>query len=358
MSSLSRHAIDLIRSAVSPPSYLVLYVTNHCDLGCPFCFNREARSAGVPEMTADQHRRLARSTGRLFELLITGGEPFLRDDLPDILLEYLRSHSTTVITIPTSGGHPEAIGQLLNRIAPVLGSTRLHVNLSVDGTPAAHDALRGRRGLSDDIVRSASILHRFKQQHPNLWLGVITVYGSHNADHFDEVAQWVRNEIRPDIHDVGMERAVVMNAPPAEVLDTYRRIESLLERTGALPTGIQGTVYEAFRSHFIDSVRLGKPAWTCTAGRSLLTISVDGKVYPCEPLWLDTRSYPAFQDPCMGDLNAHDFRLDQLLRSDHARAVRTLIAQEACRCFWECALFASVLFTHRGWIRIARGLFR
>jgi uncharacterized radical SAM superfamily Fe-S cluster-containing enzyme len=65
----------------------LLEVTQRCDLRCPFCF-ADAGTASTPDpdfrMIAHWYRRLL-DAGGPYNLQLSGGEPTLRDDLPEIV---------------------------------------------------------------------------------------------------------------------------------------------------------------------------------------------------------------------------------------------------------------------------------
>jgi MoaA/NifB/PqqE/SkfB family radical SAM enzyme len=349
-------AFKLLPALLSPPAYLVLYVTNKCDLACSFCFNRKARNKNVLEMTLNEHIQLAQSSGKLFELLVSGGEPFLREDLVDILKAYLRYCKPTILTIPTSGGHPDRIENLLNELGPSLGSTRLHINLSVDDIEEAHDRLRGRHGLSCKVIESSRVIHRLKKQWSNIWAGVITVYGDHNKTHLAEIINWVKTNLRPDFHDVGVERDTIIKSSPDEIHRMNEHINFELTAAGMMLTGVEKGVHRAFQRYFKESVDAGHPVTKCTAGRALIVVTADGKVYPCEPFWLEPQAYPRFEHVSMGELRDFDGRLDLLMRSPHARNIQAGIRRGDCSCLWGCALYSNILFTPNGWVRIVRAL--
>ena len=145
--AVSARAPDL---AASP--LLVFYeMTKACDLACRHC-RANARTARHPEeLTTAQADALADAlTGfaRPPILVLTGGDPFKRDDLFDIS-SHARSIGLPVALAPSATPRvtPEALARLkaagVDRIA-----------LSLDGADAAtHDAFRGFPGSFDRTIR-------------------------------------------------------------------------------------------------------------------------------------------------------------------------------------------------------------
>jgi len=341
-------------SLLSHPSYLILYVTNKCDLSCPFCFNQDNRQTQMAEMTVSEMQVLAGSCRHLFELLLSGGEPFLRQDLTDILMTFIRESQPGVIAIPTHGGHTALIEDCMKKILPKTRQTRLHINLSIDDIGSKHDELRGKTGLFLQLKETARILHGLKQKHPNLWIGVNTVVGAHNDDHIKDIIHCVKTEIRPDIHDIGLERDMVISNTPETILRQYQRLEAFRTQFYGSPSGPEAVLHKAVMTHFLDSVQNGKPVINCLGGRNLVTITANGDVYPCEPFWLEPDHFNAFPETCLGNLRDFSGRLDSLLKSRQAVEIIRKIKKGHCSCFWECALFCSILFSPRGWLRMVK----
>lgn len=69
------------------PCCVLLEVTQRCDLGCPVCFANSAHRP-LPDPTLDEietwYLRLLEAGGP-FNIQISGGEPCMRDDLPEII---------------------------------------------------------------------------------------------------------------------------------------------------------------------------------------------------------------------------------------------------------------------------------
>lgn len=135
-----RPVVELFGTALFPPR-LWLYTNFHCNLHCWYCSVASSPKARRREMSGERYRDLvdeAVSEG-FTELYVTGGEPFLRDDIVD-LLEYASDRIATVAL--TNGmlyrGRRRAE---LERLAHRPG---LVLQTSIDGArPRTHDRNRG-----------------------------------------------------------------------------------------------------------------------------------------------------------------------------------------------------------------------
>ncbi len=119
---------------------LWLYTNFHCNLSCDYCCVRSSPTAARKELALSTIRRVAdeaRDAG-VREIFLTGGEPFLRDDIGEILEVCSRVMPTTVLTngMLFAGKRRESLRGL--------SRTNVVFQVSVDSpTSDAHDKHRG-----------------------------------------------------------------------------------------------------------------------------------------------------------------------------------------------------------------------
>lgn len=87
----TRSKLTLARSTLlqDTPVYVQFYITARCNLTCKQC-NIIYANSDVREATLDEIKRMADNFARMgvAMVLLTGGEPFTRQDLPDIIREF------------------------------------------------------------------------------------------------------------------------------------------------------------------------------------------------------------------------------------------------------------------------------
>jgi uncharacterized Fe-S cluster-containing radical SAM superfamily protein len=123
-----------------PGHRLWIYTNFHCNLACDYCCVRSSPRADARMLSLDRVRRVAseaRAAG-VQELWVTGGEPFIRADIADVLDACAGQLPTTVLTN----------GMLLRgaRLAALseLPRNRLALQVSLDSPdPELHDRHRG-----------------------------------------------------------------------------------------------------------------------------------------------------------------------------------------------------------------------
>lgn len=119
---------------------LWIYVNFHCNLHCDYCCVRSSPTASPRVLGLDRVRRIALEAPPLGvrELFVTGGEPFLLEDMDDIVIALVEAAPVTLLTngMLFRGRRLAALKRL-----PRSGVT---LQISLDSPdPALHDAHRG-----------------------------------------------------------------------------------------------------------------------------------------------------------------------------------------------------------------------
>lgn len=344
-----------------PPLHLTLFVTGRCNLRCRHCFHWKEVAAGIGGPSLADVRRLADSAARMGPLLwvsFGGGEPFLRDDLPQLAQAFGR-HELRHLAIPTNGlvgSQNEAIARTLE-LCP---ETFLSIAVSFDGPPAVHDEIRQVRGGHARSMDSVRALRELAREQPRLGVGVMVTVTRENQDSLAHHVRELVHELRPDNLTINLARGTALDESLLDV-DVERYLEVIavkreLVRTRVLPyfdfplAGMAVARDELMYEHVARVARaggrlggdLGPRHLPCTAGRISAVVFEDGRVEACEML-----------GETMGRLDEVDWDLGRIWSSAEADALRARIRSSRCRCTWECAQADNVLFHARNWPRLA-----
>jgi pyruvate-formate lyase-activating enzyme len=121
-------------------SRLWLYTNFDCNLHCDYCCVRSSPTVPRRELGLERVQRIAREAADLNvkEIFVTGGEPFLLEDICEILLSCAAAAPTTVLTngMLFAGRRVESLR--------ALPRDRIVLQISLDSpTPDLHDLHRG-----------------------------------------------------------------------------------------------------------------------------------------------------------------------------------------------------------------------
>jgi AdoMet-dependent heme synthase len=150
-------APSLVRAAFTYPTRpLRVYweTTRACDLACRHCRALAVPEADPTELTFEEGRALLRNVAAfgspLPHLVFTGGDPFKRDDLFN-LIAYARELGLGVSVAPSAT--PLLTADALRHLREAGVDA---ISLSLDGaTPGDHDAIRGIQGTYERTVNAA-----------------------------------------------------------------------------------------------------------------------------------------------------------------------------------------------------------
>jgi MoaA/NifB/PqqE/SkfB family radical SAM enzyme len=332
-----------------PPVNLIVFVTSRCNLLCRHCFYWEELNLKKDELTLEEFQAVARSLPNLLSVSLTGGEPYLRKDLPEIAEAFERFSHVRNLQIPSNGllvdKTVERAEQLLQRVR----RARVATGVSLDGPPDVHDHVRQN---PKSFARAVETLHELKKLKPhfsNLSVGVALTVSAANQHRLDEFFDYLERELQPDAVTVTLARGKPLDPSLMEVdPEIYRRFSRRALRyrrehrlrdgwMDRLVIAKEAGVYRLV-SEAAGAERRVSP---CYAGELIGVLSETGEVYLCETL-----------DRRMGNIRDFGGDLAALWRSARAEAARRFQNELGCQCTYECAMSVNALFNPRRGMRI------
>ena len=127
---------------------VVWNVTRRCNLKCVHCYSSSQNILYSDELTTEQGKRLIDDLAAFGSpvLLLSGGEPLMRPDLPE-LAQYAVDKGMRVV-ISTNG---TLITKKLAKVFSDIGLS--YIGVSLDGLREVHDRFRGVKGAFDKTMR-------------------------------------------------------------------------------------------------------------------------------------------------------------------------------------------------------------
>jgi len=320
------------------PSYIVLFVTARCNLLCDHCFYTDEIQAAdaAREMTLDEYERMSRKLGRLYFMNLTGGEPFLRDDLPEIARLFVRNNGCTMFTIPSNGSIPERIGEMTRRMLRENPGVNFRVGVSLDDIGDRHDEIRNMPGAFKRAIETIEVLKDVRKDHSHFAVESPTCLNAANKGHIGEIMKFKEglgldassvNVIRgdpkkPELKDLTAEefRDFVDSNP--------YKIDGL--SNAALFSAMRNVTYERIYQALREPERR---SFKCYMMNKMAVVAENGDVRDCELL-----------GGVAGNLRDFDYDLNAVLDSPEGRRLRKDIDDEKCACTWECGIQNGVVF--------------
>jgi AdoMet-dependent heme synthase len=239
------------------PLHAVFELTYRCNLSCVHCFLEDGLGGELtPQEVCSVIDQLA-AAGTL-EITLTGGEALLREDFFDIAAHARRKNmAITLLSNGTLLGEPEA-----ERIK------ELHffwVNISLYGTtPEIHEAVTGKPGSFAGTVKAAKLL---RQHGVKVQINFVAMK-QNLGEYFliDDFCQELGLECNTQIN--------LFATTKGSLRPTYLRLDD-----SGLRKYLQWEKQHGKKTLGLDD--------TCNAGLSMVSISPQGKVFPCNILRLE-----------------------------------------------------------------------
>jgi MoaA/NifB/PqqE/SkfB family radical SAM enzyme len=320
------------------PFSVVVSVSFRCNSRCRTC---DVWRKPNDDMTVGEWDRVFAQLGRTpFYITFTGGEPFLRRDVDEIVISAYRRCRPAVITIPTNGLLTERVIDCVDRICRECPKSQIGINLSLDGIGEEHDDIRGVPGNWERAVSTWVRLKELQPSHPNLVLSIHTVISRFNQERFRQIYDGLQF-LAPDsyITEVAEERVeldtVGWSITPHP--DAYAPIADFLSEQ-ARARRVRGIARftQAFRAEYYQLAKRvlyeQRQVIDCYAGWASAHIGPNGDIWSC-----CIRAEP------VGNLRATGYDLAPIWFGERMVRLRRSIYNKECACPMANAGYTNML---------------
>lgn len=325
------------------PVYLIHFVTERCNARCPHCFVDFKDKCG--ELSLEQIEKLAMTSGDcLRNVALTGGEPFLREDLFEIADIWYQNSTAKTISITTNGSMPDKIEDFCQKASQK--NIPVFFLFSYDFIGEKHSEYRHLKDLHINVIKSYEIVKKYSHK-MNAMLQ-LTV-SDNNADSAIETYNYMKNELGIKNINCSIVRGEnIDNAPDdvrVKVANTYEKLQSQIDKdfdlnelSGYTGHSLTSTILNAKNKilwkYVLKDFRERKYVSPCRAGELLGIIYSKGEIFPCEML-----------NKSFGNLKDFDYDFLKCWNSKNASDVRKSIHNDKCHCTYECAWLLNILST-------------
>jgi MoaA/NifB/PqqE/SkfB family radical SAM enzyme len=268
------------------PEALSIEVTRRCIARCVMC-NIWKTPGDLRELTVTEWLKVLSSPAlaELKELDVTGGEPFLRDDLRELFRGVIGLKSTRLprlrtIAVTTNGFLTERVLDVVRDLVAPLEEAGMTLVFAcgMDGVGDVHNQIRNFPGGWMKLHATIEGLTKLRQQHPCLVLGVKTTVTRYNVDELAKISRYADEQglftiISPYIltanRYANTEKEELLALSPGD----NEKLKSFY-RTGQF----RWSSYQAELLRFLETGRMEKP---CSAGFNYFFIRSSGELFPC-----------------------------------------------------------------------------
>ena len=317
---------------------IFLFAVARCNMRCAHCFINWSRTPEQEDIALADVFKLINSLKTRTAVFVTGGEPFLRRDLRQLLRVLLGSPKVWSVTVASNGYLPDTLRDALEE---VLGKYRKPIGLaiSLDGLEETHDRLRGTPGSFRNATKSCEYAASLASKYRHFSFRVNITATQDNKDEIPALVDYLESRKYPSIFTPVRGNTFSTFGVPNDLLDkNCRSMES-----GKLSVrdieGIARNVKREHRSYFnqryaklldliVRTLRHGKRQIPCYAGYEQAVIHNNGDVAVCE------------QVVPFGNLAKWDWDMHKAWNSREAESHRGRTRD--CACIHGCNLGRSV----------------
>lgn len=323
------------------PMTLTYSVTAACQSKCKTCQIGEMYcqdpTRAKRDLTIEEIEKIFSGMKPVYFFNISGGEPFLRNDLPEIVALACKYLKPRVIHTPTNAILTDKIVENTEKIIKIVReydkSVPFTVKPSIDGVGDLHDEIRGVKGNFKALLKTIEGLKKLEEKYDNFQLELGTVISNYNVEHLEEIENFVHSlGVESYRNEVAECRTEFFNlddpiTPPADIYqklikDFAQKVEDNIGKKKKLArtTEAMRVVYYEIAGKILKEKRQIIP---CYAGVSNVHINFDGGVWPCCVLGYDKQ---------MGNLREYNYCFNKLWHSNEANSIRKYIKEKKCAC--------------------------
>lgn len=319
------------------PVILNLLVTSVCDMRCVHCFFTEElddRPRKAKQIKTHELEKISQTLGgNLAVLIVAGGEPFTRKDLPEIVGAFHRNNHLESAYLMSNGQIQKRILPDVERLLCECPRLNVTVALGIDGLREEHEKIRQKSGSWNIVLDTARQLQQLKKSFPRLDIQTCTCLMHSNQARIFEWYEFLKHELKPDKINFNYIRPPAARPEELDIdLDRYWKLSRQIDddsrrqviknhyagRAGYFKAAIDIYMHELIA----QTVAHPKAHLKCWAGTAGCVIYDEGTLSSCEIL-----------EP-IGNLRDVDWDFQRLWNSPAMEARRQKVAN-GCFCTHE-----------------------
>jgi MoaA/NifB/PqqE/SkfB family radical SAM enzyme len=334
---VTRHARLTMQNLAFPrpstPPFLILFINSICNLTCEHCFywkNLNRRD----DLKVEEILALSENLGRIENLNLSGGEPFLRPEFAEICRFFIQNNGVEQIYVPTNGYFTDRTITALKSIFEEKSLKLFVCELSIDGMPEYHNRFRGNPKSFQKLIETYEALAELQASEPRMRIHSISTVTNENLDEVKQLTTYLYERFPAmDHHNLALIRGDRKNpslqgpnlAAYQELVQYARRLWAPREenRYGSL-------VEPMLQWAKVQTAKKQTQVVPCRAGIMTGVVYANGDVSFCET------------HAPLGNLRQKSFR--ELWFSPEADALRKSVHQKECWCTNEVFMWPSITY--------------
>lgn len=326
------------------PYKLNFSVTEVCNSLCRTCnIGRLSRANGFrphpQQLSFPEIERIFNNFPSLCWLSLSGGEPFLREDLTEIILAAIRlCPQLSIVSLPTNGLTRSRILSLTERLMALKKRPLIYLNFSLDGPPKIHDFIRGVNRNYELTWETYTRLKERVKGVPDFYVGLETTISRYNQKEVDSFFRYLIGHGHRVTATIAHNTSFYLNQEAESISPEAAEVKSavnFLRRRLSL-FNASSFIFRIYLRHalkfLIQPKRMVLP---CASLDRSLALYSDGTLSPCF-MWSAN----------LGNIRDYGYSLMNAYRSEKAREYRQLIREEKCPICWTPCEATQTIIDH------------
>lgn len=357
-----RHLYKALIKYKQLPSYFIFYPTSRCNLKCSHCFYHDSLNKRFNELTLEEIDKITKTMDPILQLLLTGGEPYLRHDLDQIVKIFYENCKVPIMTIPSNGWYLLKMDKQIRNMMEWCPKLTLNQQISIDGIGADHNAIRmdkqikGPENSFEKAIKTIKHLKELQKIYNRINIGIIITFTNENQKKFKNIVKEIYDLTKPDNITINL----VRGDPKEKVninldLNLYReavkyRDELFYNKKMSGHSRFKGNKLATAGRIMLNKLtnkiyEENKYVTPCYAGNLSGVMYPEGDVYPCEILGDDHK---------IGNIRDFDLNFKKLWLSQKAKKEVKFIRKSKCYCTHECFNIVNILFNPKFYPKIIK----
>lgn len=333
------------------PVTLTINLTNRCNCRCLTCNIWK----DIPEeISISEYEKIFKTIkSPPYWIILTGGEPFLREDIVDICKLIRKYIKPKFLNISTNATVEKTYENLL-KILESLPDVNITVNISIDGDEELHNRIRNGVDVFKRAIENFKKLKEIKFK--NFTLGTGTVISKFNVKNAEEIINLLK-KLQPSSSsfEIAQERKelktenILLSPEPEEYKNFLRKVETFTKTkkypdlTSRINKSLRIVYYKLTEEIITKKIQV----IPCYAGFASCYISCSAEVWEC-----------CVKGRCFGNLRDVNYDFSKLWFSKKADEIRKEIKEKKCYCPLASTTYTNILFDFKSLIKAMREFFR
>ena len=315
----------------SSPRELILYVTSTCNQKCSHCFY-SAELNQPDDLSFADYQTISENCKVIEAILIGGGEPFTRRDLPEILNLFYKNNNTRRFGIPTNCTLYSRMNESLTKLIKLCPNAKFGINVSLDGLEETHNKIRRYPNAFNKSVENLEKLISDFKNNPNISFSITSTLMKKNIKDVFGLENFIKHKFK-SVVGISWNYLRDINKSFKDILPP---ISSLVQITAKnIEPSNKDSFFNKMYRRAINELRLqniekNKQALPCVGGTQMGVIYANGDVSSCEmlPVVANIKTYGNFK---------------KAWNSPSRLTQRKDILLNKCVCTHECFLGPSIM---------------